>query len=481
MKTLPPRSLLLALSTLALGADLDAQAGAGGFQAGDLYLYSVAIDAFSGGGAIVHVDPITGQSAMFHDLPTTTSFGGALCYDPWRDRLIWYGGFAPNSAQLHASDAAGNAVSLGYSGAGGSSIKAMTARGDGLIYCLSGSFHPGPAISYLDQANQFHFLLDGSGSIYNVFAQLDYLQYDAPTNSLVGVSYSNLSECPAEQVDSINVFVYGLSADGARVLSESCFNYEILPGAQLELPRGLSQGPNGDLLLFVGTDSTGGDQRMARLDLNTLSATPFASNNYAAPGENLVRAGTYSTALDKAVLLDPFNDVLRAYAAGESGEGTIVTSSGVSLPGISSENATLIEAGQPAPKAPLYSHLGSLSLQSGGSQPLFLDLGASAAGSLYLLLGSSSGTSPGTPAGGFLLPLVADGYFAFTLANANTPPLPNSLGSLDANGRAQLAFDLPAGSDSNLAGLVLHHAAVIVDASLNVSAVTNALPLGLLP
>ena len=56
-----------------------------------------------------------------------------------------------------------------------------------------------------------------------------------------------------------------------------------------------------------------------------------------------------------------------------------------------------------------------------------------------------------------------DPYFDFTLAHPNTPPLVKSLGFLDQGGLGAATFDLPGGLDPALAGIVLHHAALIFD------------------
>jgi WD40 repeat protein len=125
---------------------------------------------------------------------------------------------------------------------------------------------------------------------------------------------------------------------------------------------------------------------------------------------------------------------------------------------------------------------GALSVASGGTQALGIRPGAAFAGNLYLLLGSASGTSPGIPVGDFELPLVADAYTDLTLrAQA---PLSNSFAAIDADGAALASFELPAASSPALAGLTLHHAYVVIDASFGfplVTAVSNPLPLELVP
>ena len=101
----------------------------------------------------------------------------------------------------------------------------------------------------------------------------------------------------------------------------------------------------------------------------------------------------------------------------------------------------------------------SLSLSAGGAQTWDIDAGQPFAFGFYLVLGSTSGTSPGFPlSGGLELPLVLDPYLDFTLNNANLAPLNNSFGVFNGAGFAQGGFALPAGSPAALAGTTLHHA-----------------------
>jgi hypothetical protein len=120
------------------------------------------------------------------------------------------------------------------------------------------------------------------------------------------------------------------------------------------------------------------------------------------------------------------------------------------------------------------------SLAAGGSQALDLDAGQGQAGALYIVAGSSSGTVPGFAFGGLAIPLNLDSYFFFSVSHANVPPLLSTLGFLDAQGRAQAGFALPPGFDPGLAGIVLAHAALVLDPlTLAPKLATNAEMLGL--
>jgi hypothetical protein len=126
----------------------------------------------------------------------------------------------------------------------------------------------------------------------------------------------------------------------------------------------------------------------------------------------------------------------------------------------------------------------TLSLASGGAQTWNLAAGASVGGSPYLVLGSQSGTSPGVPADGWVLPLNIDGYFLYTLTNPNSQALVNTFGTLAPDGSAQASLVLPPGLSPSFAGQVFHHAFATFDITGStplVSFTSNAASLTLNP
>ena len=72
----------------------------------------------------------------------------------------------------------------------------------------------------------------------------------------------------------------------------------------------------------------------------------------------------------------------------------------------------------------LYVDVSSISVAAGGTQTMTHALGNQHTGSLYIVLGSLSGTSPGTPFGTATIPLNSDPYLTFTanFVNNNTTP-----------------------------------------------------------
>jgi hypothetical protein len=88
-----------------------------------------------------------------------------------------------------------------------------------------------------------------------------------------------------------------------------------------------------------------------------------------------------------------------------------------------------------------------LSIAAGGTQALALDAGPANGGAVYWMFGSASGTSPGTPLGGAVLPLAFDAYFALTLKNPFLGAFSGFVGLLDASGGATAVFQLPPAVD----------------------------------
>jgi Family of unknown function (DUF1028)/Invasin, domain 3 len=116
------------------------------------------------------------------------------------------------------------------------------------------------------------------------------------------------------------------------------------------------------------------------------------------------------------------------------------------------------------PLAPLHVGLDQLSVSAGGSAPFTLNAGASQAGAPFVLLGSTSGTQPGTSFSGLNVPLNADRLFNLMLF-AQPPLLVGSPGLLDADGRASVTFSPSPDLLLSMAGLHSDWAAAILGGS----------------
>jgi hypothetical protein len=95
------------------------------------------------------------------------------------------------------------------------------------------------------------------------------------------------------------------------------------------------------------------------------------------------------------------------------------------------------------PPAELFSGYSVVSATAGAEVPLWLDAGAGAAASSYVILASSSGTSPGTPFAGVQVPLNIDFWFRTSVRSAGRGRFEGTIGTLDANGRASGALVAP--------------------------------------
>jgi PKD repeat protein len=135
----------------------------------------------------------------------------------------------------------------------------------------------------------------------------------------------------------------------------------------------------------------------------------------------------------------------------------------------------------------LFGSPSSLSVSAGGTQSLVLAAGAAYRFRLYLLLGTTSGTAPGTALGPVTLPLNADAYTTFTATSPNSAILSSSLAFLDTSGNGSAAFHLPSGAPAALIGLTAHHAYLVFDLKIDQSGTgailtaSNAFPLNLQP
>jgi hypothetical protein len=124
-----------------------------------------------------------------------------------------------------------------------------------------------------------------------------------------------------------------------------------------------------------------------------------------------------------------------------------------------------------------------LSIASPTQRALTIDFGSFVAGYDYLVLGSISGTSPGTFYGSLAVPLNKDRYYRFTRQKPNSAVLQGSSGKLDASGRALATFDPPSTSlGAKYLGLTFYHAAILSDPTSGAPlAVSNVVPVTLVP
>ncbi len=110
-------------------------------------------------------------------------------------------------------------------------------------------------------------------------------------------------------------------------------------------------------------------------------------------------------------------------------------------------------------KLELTTDVHEFSLASKNTQTLYLDAGRQCAGYQYLLLGSMSGTQPGSSLGSVHLPLNQDVWTRLSLELANSPLLRFSKGHLNSMGQAVASIHAgPIAHAPQLVGRTIHHA-----------------------
>jgi len=122
-----------------------------------------------------------------------------------------------------------------------------------------------------------------------------------------------------------------------------------------------------------------------------------------------------------------------------------------------------------------WSNTDAISLTTGGTQRLYLHA-PKQAGLPYVILGSLSGTIPGTFAGAVHIPLNFDGYTSL-LQSGTAPFVARFAGLLDEHGLAAAQLSLPPGLP--LPPLIIDHAFVALDSQGTIVAASNAVSLSI--
>ncbi|MEZ5977592.1 MAG: hypothetical protein R3F34_05170 [Planctomycetota bacterium] len=124
-----------------------------------------------------------------------------------------------------------------------------------------------------------------------------------------------------------------------------------------------------------------------------------------------------------------------------------------------------------------------LAVAGGGQQDFLLLAGTTYKQHFHWIVGSASGTTPGTVISPTLtVPLNVDSYALQTLSLTNSPTIPVSFGILDPDGVSQRLLNVPFGLNPALAGLTLNHAYLIfAPGSFALVDVSNAVPMTLVP
>lgn len=134
----------------------------------------------------------------------------------------------------------------------------------------------------------------------------------------------------------------------------------------------------------------------------------------------------------------------------------------------------------PGSSAALSADIQVIDASVGGTQHLTLDAGPARAGEIYVLVGTLSGTQPGTPYGTVVAPINVDNYTLTLLTNPSVQALFGSIGVLDGQGRGTAQVPVPPGFKVG-GGVTAHHAFITLPLTKPVDFVSNAVALFVLP
>ena len=325
----PSLCSLLFPAAVAVALCAPATPQASGFQDGELIYYSQAIpDMPTTQGAILRIDPGTGATSLLLDVWGANPRQDGIAYDPYRERLIFYGSLpaTPNEYRLYSLDGFGNTAPLGGDQ---SNVHAIAPASGGRVYFVRETppTTHGYDIAYLDAANQVQILMDATGTApYKpVVAWGDAMLYDAGTNSLfVAVRRNAPWNCGTLNPNS-QVIRIRLSADGTRVTGVTdCAPFVVSPTMGTS-PVGLTHGPDGNLVATIFATDTIPLPRLQLVNPVTMAVSTFATTQHT--GDAATNAGSWSTVLGRAVIVDAFTNVQRSFQPGSVGGGTIISTS----------------------------------------------------------------------------------------------------------------------------------------------------------
>ena len=122
-----------------------------------------------------------------------------------------------------------------------------------------------------------------------------------------------------------------------------------------------------------------------------------------------------------------------------------------------------------------------IQLSLGGTSDFYVDAGPSRAGHFYWLLASVTGTSPGIPVGGVVLPINFDPITNITIKQPGAFFFNKLRGFLDGSGQALAGFTLPVVNDPTLYGVEINFAYVLGPVPGVVDFASNAISVFLAP
>lgn len=289
------RACVLA-GSLAVGAP---SIGFADFEEGQLFLGSFG---WPTGPSIVEIDPATGNHTVLRVMdPGSTPY---ITYDAWRDKIV-----VPelNAHQMSLVDSDGSriVVPLDFR------PRRLVAVGDGRIYGFDTVAAP---IRLIDENNQVSVVMeqDGVTPFDPPDVNINRLGWDQAENVLLLFG----------QTSTTHMVKLPLTAAGDQLagpIEQISFDVSASSSAVV----GASPGPGGRMMLVLDNNENTESPRMQLLDVSTMTLTAYASNGPYL-GAAATNAGCYSPELDRAVVLDTFDNVLRTFSQGQVGDGAVL-------------------------------------------------------------------------------------------------------------------------------------------------------------
>ncbi|MCE9592840.1 MAG: hypothetical protein K8S98_01495 [Planctomycetes bacterium] len=345
------RSRLLASLALAVAVPA-AAAQSGGFTPGDL-IFSIGgpqAPFADGGTGLARIDPQSGQISVLVDFFSGGTMTQGVAYDAFRDRVL-FSGVPYNGAPLGiwTTDSQGTLELLHSNNSLQFSL--LSPASGGRVYYTAGGVAFTPPLRYLDATNVEQNLMDSTG--VSPFSPpwmntASAMTYDAASNSLIVAMHGAATNiCSGTNFNYVIVHKLPLSADGSRMIGpESCAQFQLSTVGSSNFPAGIGTLPNGHVLLCINPNASGVVAEFLEFDPQSVSLSHYASPGTLANGIAMIN-GTYSTVLGKGVCVDPLAHVVRLYAAGETGDGTVLsTSAPISPAGFAPMSWTEVRPGQ---------------------------------------------------------------------------------------------------------------------------------------
>ena len=159
------------------------------------------------------------------------------------------------------------------------------------------------------------------------------------------------------------------------------------------------------------------------IDISNDNGDSWTNVEIVGPSDSESSGGWFESQFLISDLVTPTNEMRVRFRASDLGSGSIVEAA--------VDDFEVIEFSCD----PLLADLDEVSLAAGGTQNLVLDAGSSFGSGLYALAVSAAGSTPGTPVGNVVVPLVADAFTVYSVGNPNSPPFSGFQGFLDGLGQ----------------------------------------------